>query len=154
MNQATSSSRLQVVKMEPSSFPEGLDGETSTIDKEIKVTLTIVDCPQGTVPIRRTYKEDLVRAKSFMEAYSNSSIHPLTKDSPGKHFAVVESLDKVPTKFHGIQGYVSVFNLSVGAYQTTSSQVWFETGYGNSLNSLQAGWMVIFHNPYIRVVSI
>ncbi|KAF9614780.1 hypothetical protein IFM89_020634 [Coptis chinensis] len=43
-----------------------------------------VGCPQGTVPIRRTRKEDLIRAKTFSESYF-ATISPLTTEKPGQH---------------------------------------------------------------------
>ncbi|XP_010555556.1 PREDICTED: uncharacterized protein LOC104825020 [Tarenaya hassleriana] len=45
-----------------------------------------VGCPRGTVPIRRTTKEDLIREKNFTEMY-DSVLHPQTESEPGLHFA-------------------------------------------------------------------
>ena len=44
-------------------------------------------CPIGTVPIRRTTKEDLIRAKLFTKRYT-SIISPLTTEKPGLHVSI------------------------------------------------------------------
>ena len=41
-------------------------------------------CPVGTVPIRRTIKDDLIRAKIYSEMHA-SKINPLADDKPGTH---------------------------------------------------------------------
>lgn len=53
-------------------------------DKIKPVTLKGVGCPRGTVPIRRTTKEDIIRLKSFNEMF-DSNIHPQTNSEPGLH---------------------------------------------------------------------
>ncbi|KAL0757858.1 hypothetical protein Bca101_095526 [Brassica carinata] len=57
----------------------GKEEEKEEGDNEIEV-----ECPHGTVPIRRTTKEDLIRQKTFNQMF-DSNIHPLTDSEPGLH---------------------------------------------------------------------
>lgn len=58
--------------MKPSSFPKGLINEASTSSipfQKLGLRSGGKRCPQGTVPILRTQKKDLIRAKSFSKRY-------------------------------------------------------------------------------------
>ncbi|KAL5706862.1 hypothetical protein ACHQM5_024974 [Ranunculus cassubicifolius] len=120
------------IQMKPTSFPESALGDNN---KESSVTISTVDCPRGTVPIRRN-------AKVFSESPAPYNINLLGEGSPGTHYAVGKTRDDVTGTYNGIQGYVSLYSLAVGANQSSSSRVWVENGSGDQLNSLQAGWMV------------
>ena len=53
--------------MEPSSFPPGMEKSSSDINETLQIfSETIEECPIGTVPIQRTTKEHLVRARSLL----------------------------------------------------------------------------------------
>lgn len=52
--------------------------------KTINIVLEDGGCPMGTVPIRRTTKDDLIRAKLYPEMYT-SKINPLSEDVWGLH---------------------------------------------------------------------
>lgn len=71
--------------MRPTSLPKSVAEKrpSATRQRQKFVKSPFIDCPDGTVPIRRTRKEDLVRARSFEKNFTNS--HILTKLSPGKH---------------------------------------------------------------------
>lgn len=64
----------------------GKEEEKEEGDNEIEV-----ECPHGTVPIRRTTKEDLIRQKTFNQMF-DSNIHPVTDSEPGLHVHKFSSL--------------------------------------------------------------
>ncbi|XP_034707310.1 uncharacterized protein LOC117930740 [Vitis riparia] len=89
----------------------------------------------GTVPIRRTTKDDLIRAKLYSEMHA-SKINPLTDEEPGKHFAVAQTIADID--YDGVGAMLSVWNLPVQAPQYTSGRVKIKNG----AESLEAGWTV------------
>ncbi|KAF5194432.1 hypothetical protein FRX31_015981 [Thalictrum thalictroides] len=75
--------------MRPSSVPKKVDNGTLSTTKTRHFNFTLampnpMNCPLGTVPIRRTSKADLIRAKSFTETFA-AKIHPQTVLTPGRH---------------------------------------------------------------------
>ncbi|KAI3924488.1 hypothetical protein MKW98_032689 [Papaver atlanticum] len=122
------------LQMKPSSGPRTSHGgktslsSSTTKDKQSLNALRSFDCPKGTVPIRRTSKEDLIRAKSFAELHCiNRGIRPLFADQPGQHVT---------------QGFINIANPTVGMDQHSSGQIWIETGPTSNPQSIQAGWAV------------
>ncbi|KAF8379087.1 hypothetical protein HHK36_028516 [Tetracentron sinense] len=127
------------IQMRPSFPLKGVTNEASSMANQIRVGLKSKGCPTGTVPIRRTHKEDLLRFNTF------ASIHPETREVPGSHFATLEALK--PTNesdrlFHGAKAHINVYNPRVAADQTSSGQMWVENAPFVNSNSIQAGWIV------------
>ena len=61
------------------------ENEVRKLDyKPMNIGLEGGGCPIGTVPIRRTTKDDLIRAKFHSEMYA-SKLNPLIKGQPGIH---------------------------------------------------------------------
>ncbi|KAF9587783.1 hypothetical protein IFM89_005658 [Coptis chinensis] len=73
----------KIIQMEPTSLLKSSLPKNS-LSAECIVTLKRIECPKGTVPIRRTLKEDLIRAKLFMEEHA-AGIHPSTPSYPNQH---------------------------------------------------------------------
>ncbi|KAF9591235.1 hypothetical protein IFM89_003186 [Coptis chinensis] len=145
--------------MSPTSSPQRMSSETLSVDTHLKIAkenLITVDCPEGTVPIRRIGKEDLIRAKTFSESYVTNVHQPtqITPLAPGEHAAILRS--KGTKTVHGISGIISLHNLSnlVKPGQTSSARMWIETRLGNNkVTSLQTGWMVRKSFPQILYVN-
>ncbi|KAG5387366.1 hypothetical protein IGI04_038836 [Brassica rapa subsp. trilocularis] len=78
---------VKTVKMRPSNM-NGLE----EVEKEEGNNEIEVECPHGTVPIRRTTKEDLIRQKTFNQMF-DSNVHPLTNSEPGgfAHFSLYQT---------------------------------------------------------------
>ncbi|CAJ2653096.1 unnamed protein product [Trifolium pratense] len=97
-------------------------------------------CPSGSVPIRRTNKNELIRAKSY---FSNV----LLQNSPGFHVAQV-TLRTVPKYFsyYGVGGTSSIYNLKVEKDQSSTAMMWVIKGHMDNLNLIGVGWHVA---PYI-----
>ncbi|KAF8379097.1 hypothetical protein HHK36_028526 [Tetracentron sinense] len=127
------------IQMRPSFPLKGLTNEDSSIANQIRVGLKSKGCQTGTVPIRRTRKEDLIRSKTF------ASIHPNTREVPGSHFATLMTLKQTNASLsvlHGAKAYINVYNPRLAADQTSSAQIWVENGPFDQINSIQAGWIV------------
>ncbi|KHN13667.1 hypothetical protein glysoja_039244 [Glycine soja] len=91
-------------------------------------------CPTGTVPIRRTTKDDLIREKSFL------NYHIMTQDIPGVHIAEV-SLSSLYGPYYGVIGSNNVFNPRVSRKdQVSSSHLWVQNGPVEAANKIAAGW--------------
>lgn len=75
-------------------IPKGLISDTSKVEMLLRHLPNINNCPPGSVPIRRTTKEDLIAAKSFKPLWSHqaadSSRPSTTIDANGYH--VIESV--------------------------------------------------------------
>ncbi|KAK7816523.1 hypothetical protein CFP56_043961 [Quercus suber] len=78
-------------------------------------------CPDGLVPIRRTTKDDLKRAKLATEIHA-SKYNPLTIDKHGTHYAIVGTTD-ANTKYHGGSAIISVYHPSVVGTQYSSGRI-------------------------------
>ncbi|XP_014490458.1 uncharacterized protein LOC106753177 [Vigna radiata var. radiata] len=94
-----------------------------------------VKCPKGSIPVRRTTKEDLIREKQLL----NMSI--FVKDIPGVHLAELALSSKF-SPYYGVRGYNSVYNPPVSKGQISLSHVWVQNGPINSNNKITFGWQV------------
>ncbi|MCO5593228.1 hypothetical protein L7F22_047235 [Adiantum nelumboides] len=106
-------------------------------------------CPEGTIPIRRTTKTDLLRSKSRMHNYGRKFHHPpkpstisaTAIDATGHQHAIgfVQG-----GKYYGAKANINVWNPSVQVSNEFSlSQIWILGGsFNNDLNSIEAGWQV------------
>ncbi|KAL2317259.1 hypothetical protein Fmac_031135 [Flemingia macrophylla] len=92
-----------------------------------------VQCPTGTVPIRRIMKDDLIRSKIFNN-------HMLNQEAPGYHYAEV-FLRKDLSPYYGVSGTNSVYNPRVGRKdQFTASQLRIQNGPVETSDLLTFGW--------------
>ncbi|KAF9599498.1 hypothetical protein IFM89_038592 [Coptis chinensis] len=134
------------IQLRPSWYPKPLvDVTTSTkLQSTTMVKGTTFWCPKGTVPIRRTQKEDLIRAKSFLEtfpAFPTTTIQPNTPGTPRSYQAAI--FTNYTTKgYFGVGAYINIHNPKVGPQQWSSSQIYiasdFQTTY--DFDALSAGW--------------
>ncbi|EXB38451.1 hypothetical protein L484_022351 [Morus notabilis] len=113
------------------------DKEPAGAGEPLKIGLQGEGCPIGTVPIRRTTKEDLIRAKLFADTYA-SRFNPLTVQRPGLHRAIVRTRSVPAKKYNGGGGMVSVYQPSVSDSQFSSAQMTIQGGSDN----IQVGWTV------------
>ncbi|URE26598.1 hypothetical protein MUK42_30112 [Musa troglodytarum] len=130
----------------PSDPPERPKGYSlsSTVDASFQAwSISGESCPEGTVPIRRTTREDMLRASSVQRFGRKPAARRLRRDSTstGHEHAVGYII--------GDQYYGAKASLSVWAPRVTSasefslSQIWVISGsFGNDLNTIEAGWQV------------
>ncbi|KAI3938888.1 hypothetical protein MKW92_012511 [Papaver armeniacum] len=99
----------------------------------------IIGCPKGTVPIRRTTKEDLIRAKS-LSPLSSSGTHGDIQYRAGV------SLARIGQNFYGGSGIVNIWNPKVEKDQFSSAEIALTSGPDEQVNGIKFGWMV---NPQL-----
>ena len=69
-------------QMRPTSIPRRVSPKLKA--PKVNIGLDGGGCPVGTVPIRRTTKDDLIRVKVYSEMHA-SKINPLLDDKPNTH---------------------------------------------------------------------
>nr|XP_043610864.1 uncharacterized protein LOC122582524 [Erigeron canadensis] len=106
-------------------------------------------CSKGTIPIRRTKKEDILRASSvkrygkkssFSTVAQPSSIDPDIINQNGHQHAIAYT----EGQFYGAKATMNVWNPKVEQSNEFSlSQIWILGGsFASDLNSIEAGWQV------------
>ncbi|XP_074321013.1 protein neprosin [Silene latifolia] len=154
------------IQKEPPEMPKGLkmkineekDGSSKNNkdgSKEIDWQMWHLNgtrCPKGTVPIRRSTVQDVLRAKSLYD-YGRKSPRsfPLTNrnDAPdgvngnGHEHAIAYTGS--PEEIYGAKATINVWDPSIEEINEFSlSQIWVLSGDfgGPDLNSIEAGWQV------------
>ncbi|XP_022945733.1 uncharacterized protein LOC111449872 [Cucurbita moschata] len=95
-------------------------------------------CPEGTVPIRRTTEEDMLRASSVQRFGRKAS-----GDSPSKgHEYAVGFVSG--GQYYGAQASMTVWKPRVNyPFEFSLSQIWLVSGtLPHDLNTIEAGWQV------------
>ncbi|XP_028124410.1 uncharacterized protein LOC114321445 [Camellia sinensis] len=119
-------------QMKPTSLPNRSRDQVSSKDsKPLRIGLKGGGCPIGTVPIRRTTKEDLIRKKLA------SKIMTPADDTGGADYAIVETIDG-PNKYSGASAVLSVHQPDVVGKQYSAGRMMI----ANGPDSLQFGWRV------------
>ncbi|CAL5442435.1 unnamed protein product [Camellia sinensis] len=119
-------------QMKPTSLPKRTrDRVSSKVSKPLHIGLKGGGCPVGTVPIRRTTKEHLIREKLA------SKIITPADDTGGADYAVVETIDD-PNKYSGASSWFSVHQPVVVGKQNSAGRMMIQNGP----DSLQVGWRV------------
>ncbi|KAF5953342.1 hypothetical protein HYC85_006198 [Camellia sinensis] len=145
------------IQMRPNYHPEGLfDVNKVSIPKSnegISKPLTQLwhlngKCPEGTIPIRRTKKEDVLRAssiKSFGKKQHRTIPEPPRNAQPdlinqGGHQHAIAYVEG--DKFYGAKGTMNVWEPRIQQPNEFSlSQLWILGGsFASDLNSIEAGW--------------
>nr|CAD1827925.1 unnamed protein product [Ananas comosus var. bracteatus] len=152
----------RTLQLRPAFHPEGLmqDDEskfkiTASSGEKTRKPMTQLwhqsgeSCPENTIPIRRTKKQDLLRATSFRrygKKKHNSFPSPMSGDpdllneSGHQHaIAYVEG-----DKYYGAKATMNVWQPKIQQTNEFSlSQIWILGGsFGQDLNSIEAGWQV------------
>ncbi|POO01261.1 hypothetical protein TorRG33x02_030150 [Trema orientale] len=126
-------------RMRPSSRPKKMKNkqQSSKVGQPLlKIGLQGEGCPIGTVPIRRSTKKDLIRAKLFTDTYASKFSSLDGSDS--LHRAVVQTKPIPDKKYNGGGSTFSVYRPRVSTSQYSSAQMTIKNG----LDSIQVGWTV------------
>ncbi|XP_076951615.1 protein neprosin-like [Bidens hawaiensis] len=154
------------IKMEPNYHPTWInnndikvssvmneDGPSSSSKPSKHGTITqlwnsIGQCPKETIPVRRTKKEDVLRASSVKrygkKGYSTfakpNSIDPDLINQNGHQHAIAYAQGE----FYGAKATMNVWNPKIHQPNEFSlSQIWILKGsFASDLNSIEAGWQV------------
>lgn len=99
-------------------------------------------CPIGSIPIRRTTKTDVLRARS-VRRFGRRLKKPIRRDSSGgghEHAVVFVNGEQ----YYGAKASINVWTPRVtDAYEFSLSQIWLISGsFGHDLNTIEAGWQV------------
>ncbi|KAI3944638.1 hypothetical protein MKW98_021096 [Papaver atlanticum] len=128
------------IQKRPSSEPKRFSTRSKlTSENPTNSPIKPLECPKGTVPIRRFPKE----AKSFFET-SPLDIHLTATASnvPGQHVAQRRSVDGAKDAYLGAQALININNPKVGDNQYSAAKIWVEGGPSDHVSTLQAGWAV------------
>lgn len=144
------------IQMRPNYHPEGLYDESKVSTKPKQRTNPITQlwhvngkCPEGTIPIRRTKQDDILRASSVKRygrkkhrtiPLPRSADPDLINESGHQHaIAYVEG-----DKYYGAKATINVWEPKIQQPNEFSlSQLWILGGsFGEDLNSIEAGWQV------------
>ncbi|CAH8265916.1 unnamed protein product [Arabidopsis lyrata] len=134
------------IQVKPSFVPEG-EGDSTYMKKKTKATQVWHkdgECPEKTIPIRRTKKEDILRAKSLERfGKKNHQYSPEdTSSSPNYHHEYA-FMGVRNGKFYGTKASINIWKPNVADPSEFSlSQTWLVSGVGTSRNTIEAGWQV------------
>ncbi|KAK7247273.1 hypothetical protein RIF29_42153 [Crotalaria pallida] len=147
------------IQMRPNFHPEGVFDENKVSEKPKEKSNAASpinqlwhangECPEDTIPIRRTKEEDILRASSVKSygrkkhrsiAKPRSAEPDLINQSGHQHaIAYVEG-----DKYYGAKATINVWEPKIQQPNEFSlSQLWVLGGsFGQDLNSIEAGWQV------------
>ncbi|GLU01489.1 hypothetical protein SLE2022_187960 [Rubroshorea leprosula] len=148
--------RTHVIQMKPS-FDARIEnlGNRSHIVQTWQRSGT---CPEGTIPIRRIRKQDLLRAAS-LENFGRKLSHNTSnnRDQNGSHFIHINNNEVVVSpivrstaylvtvgyNYIGASGDINVWNPRVDLPEDfTSGQIWVRGGPGDNFESIESVWVV------------
>ncbi|MCL7032704.1 hypothetical protein MKW94_013185 [Papaver nudicaule] len=115
-------------------FKMSEDQIVSTKNSQLETMMNQVnECPKGTIPIRRTTKEDLIRAKFL----SSNGVRD-------KQYRAGISYRAQATgeTIYGAKGWFNFWNPSVNQDQFSSTEIALYAGSGEEINVLKHGWTV------------
>ncbi|XP_020574765.1 uncharacterized protein LOC110020846 isoform X2 [Phalaenopsis equestris] len=145
------------IQLRPAFHPEGLYDERKVAsDQSNNGAHSIAQlwhqsgrCPKGTVPIRRTRREDILRASSvkrYGKKKQRSVPRPFLAEpdfiSEGGHQHAIAYVNG--DKYYGAKAIINVWEPNIQLPNEFSlSQLWILGGsFGEDLNSIEAGWLV------------
>ncbi|PWA75716.1 hypothetical protein CTI12_AA240290 [Artemisia annua] len=98
-------------------------------------------CPQGTIPIRRTTENDVLRASS-LKRFGRKPRGVRRDTASGGHEHAVAFVNG--DQYYGAKASINVWTPAVtDLYEFSLSQLWVISGsFGNDLNTVEAGWQV------------
>ncbi|KAF8046643.1 hypothetical protein N665_3558s0002 [Sinapis alba] len=127
------------IQMRPSFHPEEWNNVSSKIEKESSMEsqlwTTNGRCPKNSIPIIRTRREDILRAKS--------KIHRKIWKKGFPHSSTSHAQIIVKEKFHGAKALINVWKPSIQTTKEFSlAQIWVVAGPFSETNSIEVGWQV------------
>ncbi|XAR67997.1 hypothetical protein NMG60_11002967 [Bertholletia excelsa] len=118
------------------------DAETERFDQFQPWISPALECPEGTVPIRRTTEADILRASSIRK-FGRKSPRQVNPDnlSSGHEHAVASVKGG---EYYGAKASINVWAPRVtDEFEFSLSQLWVISGkFGIDLNTIEAGWQV------------
>ncbi|KAM7464649.1 hypothetical protein LguiA_032770 [Lonicera macranthoides] len=129
--------------LDPPERPNGHNYPTDVSTENYQLwSLSGESCPEGTVPIRRTSEQDILRARSIRR-FGRKLRRPIRRDtSSNGHEHAVGYVSG--NQYYGAKASINVWAPRVAnKYEFSLSQMWVISGsFGNDLNTIEAGWQV------------
>ncbi|GMP57901.1 hypothetical protein CsSME_00021785 [Camellia sinensis var. sinensis] len=128
--------------LDPPQRPKG-HNPTAMVSENFQLwSLSGESCPEGTIPIRRTTEQDVLRASS-VQRFGRKLQRPVRRDSSsnGHEHAVGYVSGE---EYYGAKASINVWAPQVdNQYEFSLSQMWVISGsFGDDLNTIEAGWQV------------
>lgn len=143
------------IQMRPSYHPEGINYESMKVSsQENKDTVNQLwhlngKCSEGTIPVRRTKKEDILRASSIKNYGKKNSLSTVAQPNSIDLDLINQSghqhaIAYVEGEFYGAKATMNVWEPKIQQTNEFSlSQIWLLGGsFASDLNSIEAGWQV------------
>lgn len=128
------------IPMDPPERPQG-HKQPRTVTGSFQLwNMNGENCPEGTVPIRRTTEEDMLRATSFQMFGRKVSRWVRRETSSDGHEHAVGYV--TGDHYFGAKASINVWAPRVAdQYEFSLSQMWVISGsFGDDLNTIEAGW--------------
>ncbi|XP_030963700.1 uncharacterized protein LOC115984845 [Quercus lobata] len=139
------------IQMRPSSYPEGFSfDEINDVSSNFEPEFTQPwhlngRCPEGTIPIRRTKEEDLLRAGSVAN-FGRKKYHtnPHTQSNINLDIHEYATYSETWDKYYGMTADMNLWNpYTQEENEFSNSQLWVVKGeYGQDLDTIEVGAMV------------
>ncbi|XP_022996673.1 uncharacterized protein LOC111491848 [Cucurbita maxima] len=130
------------IPLDPPERPEGHKPPRTVTESFQLWSMNGENCPEGTVPIRRTTEEDLLRATSFQMFGRKVRRWVRRETSSDGHEHAVGYV--TGDHYFGAKASINVWAPRVAdQYEFSLSQMWVISGsFGDDLNTIEAGWQV------------
>ncbi|XP_073114855.1 protein neprosin-like [Elaeis guineensis] len=139
------------VQMRPSIPPSGLHGENEVASNMETSSIHQLWrqngwCPENTIPIKRTKKDDVLRASS-VERYGKKSHRTIPNPISSYMQEIVQGHEHALVYaqggfYYGAKAIMNVWNPKVEQNEFSLSQLWVMGGPDKLLDSVEAGWHV------------
>ncbi|CAN8288668.1 unnamed protein product, partial [Cochlearia groenlandica] len=136
------------IQMKPSSYPKGWDDDSfDNKGGNIMKQLWTINgkCPKNSIAIRRTTKEDILRAKAI-ERFRKKDAKHILRFKPNNSTNNEEheyALLNLVGLYNGAQAMVNVWKPYVQSpYEFSLTQIWLTAGPINEMNTIEFGWQV------------
>ncbi|CAN6555138.1 unnamed protein product [Malus baccata var. baccata] len=147
---------VKTIQLRPTSIPAIQAKKPAAVNEPyLQAGFKEADCPEGTVPIHRTTKEDLTRAKTLShQMFANiSEINPI---APNVHQVFIRmNGSRLVIRYIGVFGSGAIFKPNMAQDQSSSVNVWVDSGpsdYGlvsTSINGDDSPRVFIYWTDYI-----
>ncbi|CBI28587.3 unnamed protein product, partial [Vitis vinifera] len=128
--------------LDPPERPKG-HNPTGAVSEDFQLwSFSGESCPEGTIPIRRTTEEDVLRASSIGRFGRKVRRHVRRDSSSNGHEHAVGYV--TGDQYYGAKASINVWAPRVAnQYEFSLSQMWVISGsFGDDLNTIEAGWQV------------
>lgn len=128
--------------LDPPERPNGYNHAGMESENYQLWSLSGESCPEGTIPIRRTTEQDVLRANS-LQRFGRKIPKPIRRDSSnGGHEHAVGYVSG--EEYYGAKASINVWDPKVtDRFEFSLSQMWVISGsFGDDLNTIEAGWQV------------